>query len=152
MSDDNGNNGDDNTPDNVIPFPSRPKHISDLLPDLIEDLTGKLTSEQLRDFETFIKAKHPLPEDAFTNIDQNASFTIKLDEHGDIVDSFTPEELEERIFKAETLVDKSFEYIKVIERTMFKYENSLQINELQWLSTELQKIFIELQKKVDFEE
>ena len=114
--------------------------------------TGKLTSEQLRDFEAFIKAKHPLPEDAFTNIDPNASFTIKLDEHGDIVDSFTPEELEERIFKAETLVDKSFEYIKVIERTMFKYENSLQINELQWLSTELQKIFLELQKKVDFEE
>ena len=145
MSDDNGNNGDDKTPDNVIPFPSRPKHISELLPELISDLTGKLTSEQLRDFENFLKEKHPLPEDG-------ASFTIKLDEYGDIVDSFTPEELEERIFKAETQVDRSFEYLKYIERQMFKLENSLQINELEWLSKQLQKIFIELQKKVDIED
>ena len=36
MSDENGNNGDDKTPDNVIPFPSRPKHISELLPELID--------------------------------------------------------------------------------------------------------------------
>ena len=59
MSDDNGNNGDDKTPDNVIPFPSTPKHISELLPELISDLTGKLTSQQIRDFQTFQKEKHP---------------------------------------------------------------------------------------------
>ena len=74
MSKNNGNDGDNKTPDNVIPFPSRPKHISELIPDLIEDLTGKLTSEQLRDFEQFIKEKHPLPED----------------NGWEILDSFTP--------------------------------------------------------------
>ena len=63
MSKDNGNDGDNKTPDNVIPFPTKPKHISEIIPELIEDLTGKLTSEQLRDFEAFIKEKHPLPED-----------------------------------------------------------------------------------------
>ena len=136
MSKDNGDDGDNKTPDNVIPFPSRPKHISELIPELIEDLTGKLTSEQLRDFEQFIKEKRPLPED----------------NGWEILDSFTPEELDERMFKAEPLVDKTFEYLKYIERNMFKMESSLEINNLEWLSKNMQKIFIEMQKKVDFKE
>ena len=57
MSKDNGNDGDNDTPNNVIPFPTKPKHISELLPELIEEFTGKLSSEQLRDFEAFIKEK-----------------------------------------------------------------------------------------------
>ena len=32
-----------------------PKHISEIISELIEDPTGKLTFEQLRDFEAFIK-------------------------------------------------------------------------------------------------
>tara|TARA_B100002019_G_scaffold209560_1_gene182161 strand:+ start:2853 stop:3263 length:411 start_codon:yes stop_codon:yes gene_type:complete len=136
MSKDNGNDGDNKTPNNVIPFPTKPKHISELLPELIEEFTGKLSSEQLRDFEAFIKEKHPLPED----------------NGWELVDSFTPEELDERMFEAETLVDKTFEYIKYIERNMFKMENSLQIKDLKWLSKNMQKIFIEMQKKVDFKE
>ena len=75
------------------------------------------------------------------------------DDNGwEILDSFTPEELDERMFKAETLVDKTFEYIKYIERNMFKMESSLQIKDLEWLSKNMQKIFIEMQKKVDFKE
>ena len=136
MSKDNGNDGDNDTPNNVIPFPSKPKHISELLPELIEEFTGKLSSEQLRDFEAFIKEKHPLPED----------------NGWELVDSFTPEELDERMFEAETLVEKTFEYIKYIERNMFKMESSLQIKDLKWLSKNMQKIFIEMQKKVDFKE
>ena len=136
MSKDNGNDGDNKTPNNVIPFPTKPKHISELLPELIEEFTGKLSSEQLRDFEAFIKEKHPLPED----------------NGWELVDSFTPEELDERMFEAETLVEKTFEYIKYIERNMFKMESSLQIKDLKWLSKNMQKIFIEMQKKVDFKE
>lgn len=136
MSKDNGNDGDNKKPNNVIPFPTKPKHISELLPELIEEFTGKLSSEQLRDFEAFIKEKHPLPED----------------NGWELVDSFTPEELDERMFEAETLVDKTFEYIKYIERNMFKMESSLQIKDLKWLSKNMQKIFIEMQKKVDFKE
>jgi len=140
MSKDNGNDGDKptNDRDNVIPFPTKPKHISELLPELIEEFTGKLTSEQLRDFESFIKEKHPLPED--------------VPEGWELVDSFTPEELEDRMIEAETLNDKSFEYLKYIEKHMFRMESSLQIKDLKWLSKNLQKIFLELQKKVDFEE
>ena len=103
---------------------------------MIEDLTGKLTSEQLRDFEAFIKEKHPLPED----------------NGWELLDSFTPEELDERMYRAETLVDKTFEYLKYIEKNMFKMESSLQIKDLEWLSKNMQKIFIEMQKKVDFKE
>ena len=67
-------------------------------------------------------------------------------------DSGFAEELDERMFKAETLVDKTFEYLKYIERNMFKMESSLQIKDLEWLSKNMQKIFIEMQKKVDFKE
>ena len=35
---------------------------------------------------------------------------------------------------------------------MFKMESSLQIKDLEWLSKNMQKIFIEMQKKVDFKE
>ena len=136
MSKDNGNDGDNKTPDNVILSNPKPKHISEIIPELIEDLTGKLTSEQLRDFEAFIKEKHPLPED----------------NGWELLDSFTPEELDERMYRAETLVDKTFEYLKYIEKNMFKMESSLQIKDLEWLSKNMQKIFIEMQKKVDFKE
>ena len=70
----------------------------------------------------------------------------------EILDSFTPEELDESMYRAETLVDKTFEYLKYIERNMFKMESSLQIKDLEWLSKNMQKIFIEMQKKVDFKE
>ena len=35
------------------------------------------------------------------------------------------EELDERMYRAETLVDKTFEYLKYIERNMFKMESSI---------------------------
>ena len=50
---------------------------------------------------------------------------------GGIIDSFTPEELDERMYRAETLVDKTFEYLKYIERNMFKMESSI-IKDLEW--------------------
>ena len=69
----------------------------------------------------------------------------------ELLDSFTPEELDERMYRAETLVDKTFEYLKYIERNMFKMESSTN-QRLRMVSKNMQKIFIEMQKKVDFKE
>ena len=144
--------GDGNGKDNVIPFPTKktnhPKAIALIVKEVMDDLIGQLTPEQRKDFESFLQEEKP---DLADKILPNWPKDWPNKEDMEFVGEFSMEEIDEQIDKCEALVDLNFEYIKNIEKAMFKMNQALIQDDLEELRKDLQKIWYDVQKKVDFD-
>ena len=140
--------------DNVIPFPTKPKiedtdpkAIAIIVKEVMDDLVGQLTPEQRKDFEEFLIMDKPdLAEKILPGLRKD--FDTKDME---LVGEFSMEEINDQIDKCEALVDLNFEYIKNIEKAMFTMNSALLHEDLRFLQKSLQKLWFQVQKKVDFE-
>ena len=139
--------GDGDGKDNVIPFPTKsnteqdPRMIGLIVREVLDDLVGQLSPEQRKDFESFL-------------FDEKPDLAHKLfmkDSEYEFVGEFSVEELDDHITKCEQYLDLSFEYIKNIERMMFRLNQEMRVEEMAELRDDLQKIWLDLQKKVDFD-
>lgn len=140
--------GDGNGKDNVIPFPTKstpeqdPRMIGLIVREVLDDLVGQLSPEQRKEFESFLYDEKPdLAHKLFSSEDGEFEF----------VGEFSVEELDDHITKCEQYLDLSFEYIKNIERMMFRLNQEMRVEEMSELRDNLQKLWLDLQKKVDFE-
>ena len=145
--------GDGNGNDNVIPFPQKkhqsdPKAIAYIVKEVMDDLIGQLTPEQRKDFEAFLQEEKP---DLANKILPNWPKDWPPQDDMELVGEFSIDEINEQIDKAEALVDLNFEYIKNIEKAMFQMNSALQLEDLRDLQKKLQKLWFDVQKKVDFE-
>ena len=149
--DGNDGNGKDRR-GNVIPFPTKktkdPKAIALIVKEVMDDLIGQLTPEQRRDFESFLQEEKP---DLADKILPNWPKDWPNKEDMEFVGEFSMEEIDEQIDKCEALVDLNFEYIKNIEKAMFTMNSALLYEDLRFLQKNLQKLWFQVQKKVDFE-
>lgn len=140
--------------DNVIPFPTKqkisdtdPKAIAIIVREVMDDLIGQLSPEQRKEFEEYLQAEKPdlaekiLPQNYIKDFDES---------NMELVGSFTMDEIEDKIDKCEALIDLNFEYIKKIEKAMFSMSSALMNDELRDLQKKLQKLWFDVQKKVDF--
>ena len=123
--------GDGNGNDNVIPFPQKkhqsdPKAIAYIVKEVMDDLIGQLTPEQRKDFEAFLQEEKP---DLANKILPNWPKDWPPQDDLELVGEFSIDEINEQIDKAE----------------------ALQLEDLRDLQKKLQKLWFDVQKKVDFE-
>ena len=143
--------GDGNDKNNVIPFPTKstpeqdPRMIGFVVREVLDDLVGQLSPEQRKEFESFLYEEKP---DLANKLFSQGDFD---DSELELVGEFSVAELDEHIQKCEDYLDLSFEYIKNIERMMFRLNAEMKMEEMADLRDKLQKIWVDLQKKVDFE-
>jgi hypothetical protein len=144
--------GDGDGKDNVIPFPTKqtisdtdPKAIAIIVREVMDDLVGQLSPEQRKDFEEFLQQEKPDLADKLLHKFPNT------DEDMELVGSWNMDQIEDKIVKCESHLDLCFEYIKNIEKAMFGMSQSLMHEEMHELREDLQKLWLKVQKKVDFE-
>lgn len=149
---DKKNGGDGNDKDNVIPFPTKeqkelkdPKAIAIIVREVMDDLIGQLSPEQRKDFEKFLQAEKPDLADKLLNTQNYPTDDMEL------VGSYNMEEITQDMDRCEALFGLCFEYAKNIEKAMFKMNQALLENDLEKLRKDLQKIWYEVQEKVDFD-
>lgn len=140
--------GDGKDKSNVIPFPTKspteqdPRMIGLIVREVLDDLVGQLSPEQKKEFESFLFDERPeLAQKLFTSDDGEF----------ELLGEFSVAELDDHITKCEEYLDESFEYIKNIERMMFRLNQEMRVPEMSELRDNLQKLWVDLQKKVDFE-
>tara|TARA_A100001011_G_scaffold63968_1_gene64533 strand:- start:38637 stop:39092 length:456 start_codon:yes stop_codon:yes gene_type:complete len=145
--------GDGNDKNNVIPFPTKeqkelkdPKAIAIIVREVMDDLVGQLSPEQRKDFEKFLQAEKPDLADKLLNT-QN----YPKEEDMELVGSYSMDQITQDMSRCDALFDLTFEYIKNIERGAFKLNQALLENDLEKLRKDLQKIWYDLQEKVDFD-
>tara|TARA_B100001057_G_C22857337_1_gene953150 strand:+ start:1091 stop:1546 length:456 start_codon:yes stop_codon:yes gene_type:complete len=145
--------GDGNDKSNVIPFPTKeqkelkdPKAIAIIVREVMDDLVGQLSPEQRKDFEKFLQAEKPDLADKLLNT-QN----YPKEEDMELVGSYSMDQIHQDMSRCDSLFDLTFEYIKKIERSAFKLNQALLESDLEKLRKDLQKIWYDLQEKVDFE-
>ena len=141
--------GDGNDKNNVIPFPTKstpeqdPRMIGLIVREVLDDLVGQLSPEQRKEFESFLYEEKP---DLANKLFSQGDFD---DSELELVGEFSVAELDEHIQKCEDYLDLSFEYIKNIERMMFRLNAEMKMEEMR---EDLQKLWFKVQKKVDFKE
>ena len=112
----------------------------------MDDLVGQLSPEQRKDFEKFLQAEKPDLADKLLNT-QN----YPKEEDMELVGSYNMDQITQDMSRCDALFDLTFEYIKNIERGAFKLNQALLENDLEKLRKDLQKIWYDLQEKVDFD-
>ena len=113
----------------------------------MDDLVGQLTPEQRKDFEDILLMDKPdLAEKILPGLRKDFDTTDM-----ELVGEYSMEEINDQIDKCEALVDLNFEYIKNIEKAMFTMNSALLHEDLRFLQKNLQKLWFQVQKKVDFE-
>ena len=149
----NGGNGNDK--DNVIPFPTKPKSEHDpqaiaiIVREVMDDLVGQLSPEQRKDFEQYLQTEKPDLADKLLN---KQNYPKDFDTSNmELVGQYDMEQITKDMDRCETLFELCFDYIKNIEKAMFKMNQALIQDDLEELRNDLQKIWYDVQKKVDFD-
>lgn len=128
--------------DNVITFPGKkdsdPHKVSELLKNVLVEITDNLNEKDLKEFNQYLMFHHP---DLSKMINGEQQVELSLD--------FNIDQLVKDIELSQEMLDESFNYLKEIERDLFIAATNADADDVQLIRDDLKKLYEKLQKKVD---